>query len=104
MNSAPGTTTAQDIDADEEEPSWTDFLLPIALFAFAVIPFTPLWEQIAQPDSTRRRYGAISRFLDSVGPVPVALAFAGLGLVLLIAEIVQRSRRDDSTTPDGAAD
>ena len=94
MNSLPSTMPEHDIDA-EEESSWTDFLLPIGLFVLAVIPFTPLWEQIAEPDSTRRRYGAISRFLDSVGPVPVALAFAGLGLVFLTVAIVERSRRNE---------
>ena len=64
---------------------------------------TPLWGQIAEPDS-RRRYGAISRFLDSVGPVPVALVFAGLGLVFLTVAIVERSRGNDSSAPEGAED
>jgi len=106
MNSVPSTTPEQeiDIDIDEDESSWTDFLLPLGCFALAVIPFTPLWEQIADPESTRRRYGAASRFLDSVGPVPVALVFAGLGLALLIGAIVQRTRKNGSTAPEGAED
>jgi len=84
-------TAAQDIDADEDEPSWTDFFLPLALLAIAVVPFTPLWDQVADPDR-HGRYGAIARFLDSVGPVPVALTFGALGLILLVAEIRGRSR------------
>ena len=101
MTSVPSTTPEQDIDAEEEESSWTDFILPLVLFGIAVIPFTPIWEQIADPDSTRRRYGAISRFLDSVGPVPVALTFAGIGVVLLVAAFVQRSRRNRSESAEG---
>jgi hypothetical protein len=90
MTVDPSTTTEPDID--EDEPSWTDFVLPVGLFALAVLPFTPLWEQIADPDTTRRRYGAISRFLADVGPVPVALTFAGLGLVFLVVAIRGRAR------------
>lgn len=101
MNTVPSTTPDLDIDTDEEESSWTDFFLPVVLFAIAVVPFTPLWDEVAQPDSTRRKYGAISRFLDSVGPVPVALTFAGLGLVILVGVLVQRSRRKALTAPEG---
>ncbi|WP_456786052.1 hypothetical protein [Cellulomonas sp. P5_C5] len=104
MNSVPSTTPEQDVDVDEEESSWTDFLLPIAFFALAAIPFTPFWEQIADPESTRRRYGGISRFLDSVGPVPVALAFAGIGVALLVVAIVQRSRKSGSAAAEGSED
>lgn len=100
MSSDSGTTLDQDVDSDEEESSWTDVLLPAVCFAIAVIPFTPLWEEIAQPDSTRRTYGAVSRFLDSVGPVPVALTFAGLGLVILVGVLVQRSRTNTSTATE----
>jgi hypothetical protein len=85
MNADLSTTAEQDID--EDEPSWTDFVLPIGLFALAVLPFTSFWEQIADPESTRRRYGAISRFLADVGPVPVAVTFGALGLIFLIIAI-----------------
>ncbi|KQR17322.1 hypothetical protein [Cellulomonas sp. Leaf334] len=104
MNSAPSTTPDLDIDTDEDESSWTDFFLPAVLFAIAVVPFTPLWDEIAQPDSTRRRYGGISRFLDSVGPLPVALAFAGLGLVILVGVLVQRSRKNAVAAPEVTED
>ena len=100
METAPTTAPAQDVETDEDEPSWTDFGLPIGLFALAIIPFTPLWEQIAQPDTTRRKYGAISRFLADIGPLPVTLTFAGLGALLLVWTLAQRRRSASTTSED----
>lgn len=100
METAPATAPAQDVEIDEDEPSWTDFGLPLGLFALAIIPFTPLWEQIAQPDTTRRKYGAISRFLADVGPLPVTLAFAGLGALILVWTLAQRRRSASTTAED----
>lgn len=100
METAPTTAPAQDVETDEDEPSWTDFGLPIGLFVLAIIPFTPLWEQIAQPDTTRRKYGAISRFLADVGPLPVTLTFAGLGALLLVWTLAQRRRSASTTSED----
>ncbi len=100
METAPATAPAQDVETDEDEPSWTDFGLPVGLFVLAIIPFTPLWEQIAQPDTTRRKYGAISRFLADVGPLPVTLTFAGLGALLLVWTLAQRRRSASTTSED----
>ena len=100
MNSVP-STTEQDIDSEEDEQSWTDFLLPLALLAIAVVPFTPFWDQFTDPDNQRRRFDRIASFLDSVGPVPVSLTFAVLGGVLLTYEIVKR-RKNGSEAPEGA--
>lgn len=90
MSDDPTTTTHH--DNEENGPSWTDFVLPVGLLALAVLPLTSLWDQVADPDSTRRRYGAISRFLADVGPVPVALVFGALGVFLLVAAIRSHAR------------
>ncbi len=101
MDTAPANTPDLDVDTDEEdEPSWTDFGLPVGLFILAIIPFTPLWEQIAQPDTTRRKYGAISRFLADIGPLPVTLTFAGLGALILVWTLAQRRRSASTTSED----
>lgn len=92
MDTAPDTTPDQDIDADEDESSWSTFGYAILCLAIAVVPFTPVWEMVADPDSTRRRYGAVSRFLDAVGPVPVALTFGAIGLLLLAGAVAQVRR------------
>lgn len=93
MDTAPTTAPDQDVDTDEDEPSWTDFLPAIGCFLLAVVPFTPLWAQVAVEDSTRRKYGAISRFLADVGPVPVALTFAVVGAAVVVRVLAQRSSR-----------
>ena len=59
---------------------------------------------MADPENARRKYRAVSRFLESVGPVPFTLVFAGIGAVILAGVVVQRSRRKSSTAPDAAVD
>lgn len=91
--------TVQDLDQDKDEddaPYWTDFVRPLTLLAMAVVPFTSLWDDVARHDAHHGKYGAFSRFLDFVGPVPVAATFAGIGLLLLISEITRRSGRKDT--------
>ena len=93
MTSVHSTEPEQDVDEDDDEPSWTDFFVPLACFAFAAIPFTPLWDTMADPENARRKYRGVSRLLEAVGPVPFTLAFAGIGVVVLIGLLVQRRKR-----------
>lgn len=98
MTSAPSTAPDPDLDTDEDESSWTDFVLPVVFFALAAIPFTPFWDHLTDPDENRRKYRAASEFLASVGPVPVTLVFAGIGAALLCLALVQRSRSKAAVT------
>ncbi|MGY4644186.1 hypothetical protein [Cellulomonas sp. URHB0016] len=101
MNTDSLTTTTQD-DTDEESSTWTSFAWSALLFAIAVVPFTPLWDKLANPDAGRTRSGARSRLLASIGPVPVSLVFAGLGVVLLLVAISQvRSNTRDAEASSG---
>jgi hypothetical protein len=94
MNRDLSGTTAPDLDAeDDDEPYWTDFVRPLVLLAIAVIPFTAWWDELADPDKRGNKYAVISRFLAAVGPVPIALTFGGLGLLLLGWEITRRRKR-----------
>ena len=90
MTSVHSTEPEQDVEEDEDGPSWTDFLVPLGCFAIAAIPFTPVWDAMADPENVRRKYRGVSRLLESVGPVTFTLAFAGIGLVVLIGLLVQR--------------
>ena len=93
MTSVHSTEPEQDVDEDDNEPSWTDFLLPLGCFAIAAIPFTSLWEGMSDPESVRRKYRGASRVLETVGPVWFTVAFAGIGLAVLISVIVQRRKK-----------
>ena len=78
------------VEEDDDEPSWTDFAVAIPTLAFAIIPFTSLWESFADPESVGRKYRGIARLLETVGPVTVSVVFAVVTAGLVAIAIHKR--------------
>lgn len=80
------------VEEDDDEPSWTDFAVAIPPLAFAIIPFTSLWAEFADPEEASRKYRGVARLLETVGPVTTSLVFAVIGLGLIGIAIHKRRR------------
>lgn len=87
METAPTNAPVEDVDTDDDDPTWTDFVAAVVCLAIAVVPFTPLWDEFSNPEEVSRRYRGVARLLDTVGPVPVSLVFAVIGVVLLLVAV-----------------
>lgn len=101
MTSTPSTTTPE-IDTDEDEASWTDFLYAAVCYVLAVVPFTPLWDQLADPEASSGRRRGLQRLLAEIGPLPVTLVFAGVGTALLLMVLAQRRKAVRDSAAAGA--
>lgn len=89
-STAPVNTPVE--DDEDDEPSWTDFAVAIPTLVFAIIPFTSLWAEFANPEEVSRKYRGIARLLESVGPVTTSAVFA-LITVALVAIAVHKRRK-----------
>lgn len=103
MSTSPNNESGYDIEVEDDEPYWTDFLRPIPLLAVAVVPFTPYWEQVADPDDRGSKYAIYSRVLAAIGPVVFTLLCGGIGLLMLAYEI-RRRRKRKHPAPGGLQD
>ena len=92
------TDGSKDIDsgvdpyaADDEQTSPMSFLLTAAGgLLVAIVCFTPLWGEIADPEAGGRR-GWFSRMLASIGPMPIAAVALSVAVVALV--LMLRARR-----------
>ena len=86
-STAPVNTPVED---DDDEPSWTDFAVAIPTLALAIIPFTSLWAEIADPEEVSRKYRGVARLLETVGPVTVSVVFAVVTVALVAVAVHKR--------------
>ncbi|GAA1612783.1 hypothetical protein [Leucobacter chromiireducens] len=66
----------------------------------AVLCFTPIWNEVADPNASGRRSG-ISHFLAAIGPFPIAAVAVAVAATAVILGFRARAARRSAATTSG---
>lgn len=93
MNTQHQAGSVEHFEAPVEEERTTPlgyFGTAAVAVAVAIACYTPLWDEVADPERTGRRSG-LSRLLADIGPLPIAILCAGIAAVALYLAVKARA-------------